>query len=404
MFGELQGWKHHVSNDHQVFRGWECPFCQPSVEFGKETDLLQHIKYLHSEAVTEGYLEELAAVSKVYDGPKLNICPICSVDVHDWEAEKEKFEKSGRTMKPATVPNSYTVDGTFLDHIGQCMHTFALRSLPAPLNNLKSDEIASDQSSGLMTSRSILSIHSQSSEPSDYPRLERGRGLTEAQLQSASQGNIAINPESWLDQIITSRDLPTHVVGTESEIAGFFKFVDDSVTSAVVESRPLITRPIVSLDSLRSWLTRERARSLLLYVESTPSYEDAVRTSHLAVFSVLLSINKGICLSIFIRHHHLADDGLPFLTRDAWPEAVRYMFDEFYKAQWKFCPKRLVARQLNDTFLDKNVVIPFREKLILKEGNDTVISKVEVFEEYNHLIPVGQPHARILTCTFVAIS
>jgi len=178
------------------------------------------------------------------------------------------------------------------------------------------------------------------------------------------------------------------------ELRAFIEHVDACTASAVVESRPLATRPIVSLDSLRSWLTTERARSLLLYVESTPSYEDAVRTSHLAVFSVLLSINKGIYISTFIRHDHMADVGLPFHSCDAWPEAVQYIFDEFYKAQWKFCPKRLISRQLHDIWLDKNIVVPFKEKRILKEGEDSVIFKVELFNEYNHLITVRQPPAR----------
>ena len=179
-----------------------------------------------------------------------------------------------------------------------------------------------------------------------------------------------------------------------SELRDFLERVDEFTSIAVVEPRPLITRPIVSLDSLRSWLNTERARSLLLYVESTPSYEDAVRTSHLAVFSVLLSINKGIYLSTFIRHDHMADAGLPFLTCDAWPDAVQYIFEEFYEAQWKFCPKRLDPRHLHDIWLDKDIVMPFRKKRVLKGGEDSVIFKVELFEEYNHLITVRQLRAR----------
>jgi len=179
-----------------------------------------------------------------------------------------------------------------------------------------------------------------------------------------------------------------------SELRDFLERVDECTSFAVVESRPLATRPIVSLHSLRSWLTPERARSLLLYVDSTPSYEDAVRTSHLAVFSILLSINKGTYLSTFIRHDHMADARLPFLTCDAWPETVQYMFGDFCKAQWKFCPKPLVSHQLHDILLDKSIVVPFKEKRILKEGEDAVIFKVELFEEYNHLITVCQLRAR----------
>ena len=112
-----------------------------------------------------------------------------------------------------------------------------------------------------------------------------------------------------------------------------------------------------------------------------------------AVFSVLLSINKGFYLTSFIRHHHLADFGLPFLSCDAWPEATKYIFEEFYQAQWKFCPRRLDSRQLHDIWLDRNIIIPFKEKRVLREGGDSVIFKVELFEEYNHLIAVRQLRA-----------
>ena len=189
-----------------------------------------------------------------------------------------------------------------------------------------------------------------------------------------------------------------------AELDEFFEHVNAYTAPAMTVSRPLDTRPIVSLDKLQAYLTTERSRRLLLYEESDPGYEDAVRTSHLAVFSILLSIKKGFHLSTFIRHDHMADIRLPFLTCDAWPETVQYMFDEFYEAQWKFCPKRLVFGQLYDTWLHENMVVPLKHILPLKEGVDATISKVELFEEYNHLIPVGQERARARVRTFMATS
>ena len=104
-------------------------------------------------------------------------------------------------------------------------------------------------------------------------------------------------------------------------------------------------------------------------------------------------MDKGIYLPAFVQYDHMADSGLPFLACDAWPEISKAIFEEFYEAQWKFCPKRLVYGQLHDTFLHKNIVVPFKDKVILKEGVDSVIFRVELFEEYNNLVSVGQLRA-----------
>jgi len=72
------------------------------------------------------------------------------------------------------------------------------------------------------------------------------------------------------------------------------------------------------------------------------------------------------------------------------PEVCRRIFDEFHEAQWKFCAKRLVHGWLNDTRLHEDEVVPFKRKEVLQEGPDSTILRVELFEEYNYLFPVGQ--------------
>ncbi|KAI4948051.1 hypothetical protein J4E91_006044 [Alternaria rosae] len=171
------------------------------------------------------------------------------------------------------------------------------------------------------------------------------------------------------------------------ELLDFLEHVDNCTTAAIIEPLPLATRPIVSIDGLRPYLTTERLRSLLLYVGSPDGYEDIVRTRYLAVFSILLSINQGIYLPTFVQYDHMADEGLPFLTCDAWPEVSKTIFNEFYEAQWRFCPKRFMFGQLHDTWLHKDIVVPLKEKEILDDGVDSIIFKIELFEEYNHLIP-----------------
>ena len=101
----------------------------------------------------------------------------------------------------------------------------------------------------------------------------------------------------------------------------------------------------------------------------------------------------GPFISTFIQHDQLADERLPFLTRDVLPEASSEIFPKFYEAQWKFCAKTLVPHGLNETRVPDNMVMPFQKIEILHTGPDSTISKVEIFEEYNYLVPVRQSRA-----------
>jgi len=168
-------------------------------------------------------------------------------------------------------------------------------------------------------------------------------------------------------------------------------------TSLVISATPSTnTQPIVSIRALRSYVTPGRLRKLLLCVGGSTNYETVVRERYLVVFSILLSIEMGPFINTFIQYEQLVDERLPFLTRDVLPEAFSVIFAQFYEAQWKFCAKTLVPHGLNDTRLPDNMVMPFKKIEILNSGSDSTISKVELFDEYNHLVPVRQLRARAL--------
>jgi hypothetical protein len=190
--------------------------------------------------------------------------------------------------------------------------------------------------------------------------------------------------------------------GTNCERSDFLEHVEKCKLFAVGECPPTGTRPIVSIRALRTYLTTDRLRKLLLYVGCSPSHEHAIRERYLAVFSILLSIDRGPYIRNFVQHDQLADERLPFLTRDELPEVCKVLFVEFYDAQWKFCAKRLVHDRLNDTRLHEHTVVPFKRKEKLKEGVDSTIFKVELFEEHNHLFPVGKLSARAYDHVYVA--
>jgi hypothetical protein len=186
------------------------------------------------------------------------------------------------------------------------------------------------------------------------------------------------------------------------ERSDFLEHVEKCKLFAVAEVSPTGTRPIISMSALRSYLTTGRLRKLLLYVTSTANFERTVRDRYLAVFSVLLLIDRGPYINNFVQHEELADERLPFLNRNDWPEVCNVIFDEFYEAQWKFCAKRLIYDRLNDTKLPVDMVVPLKRKDKVREGPDSSIFKVELFEEYNHLFPVGPPSVRALVHPSVA--
>lgn len=209
MFVELQAWKHHVFNSHQNFRGWRCPFCRSHRDFREEIDLDGHIRQSHADVTMEDYMYDLAAVSRVYSAPSLDICPICSLCEAEWETEKRQLNVANFTTKRSKIPVLHMVDDTFLDHIGQCMHTFALRSLPALLNDSGYTDIASTRSCSYMTDKTSLSLPSQSSGFSTHTRDERRKSLTKANLQSSLQSEITDNIEDWAKEVVVHTETRT---------------------------------------------------------------------------------------------------------------------------------------------------------------------------------------------------
>jgi len=177
------------------------------------------------------------------------------------------------------------------------------------------------------------------------------------------------------------------------ELDDYLRRMADCTSPAILATPSTDTRPIMSIRDLRSYVTQSRLRKLLLCVGASTNYDTVVQERYLVVFSILLSIKMGPFISTFIQHDQLADERLPFLTRDVLPEASSEIFPKFYEAQWKFCAKTLVPHGLNETRVPDNMVMPFQKIEILHTGPDSTISKVEIFEEYNYLVPVRQSRA-----------
>ncbi|KAI9774752.1 MAG: hypothetical protein M1839_001619 [Geoglossum umbratile] len=182
LFDTFQAWKTHVFSHHQVSKGWTCFFCQDPCDFPKEHIFKEHITTLHPDAVAEEDLSDLSFACRVDDAPTLDRCPVCSMYDGEWKAQKAKdthFEPS---------------NNSFLDHIGKCMHDFALRSLPFP------------KVSGLekMPSTAPTGVSSLSSLSGSLTISTSGKhreGLTKANLLAAFEQSGPEKVQVWFESI-----------------------------------------------------------------------------------------------------------------------------------------------------------------------------------------------------------
>jgi len=118
-FNTFDAWEAHVlTEDHQLFEGWTCLFCEFSSKPDEESIFLHHIKDNHVGAIAEESLPDFANMCRRYTTPALDRCPVCSTDKDNWKVAKERNRQFDRGVM------------SFLAHIGQCMHDFALRVLP----------------------------------------------------------------------------------------------------------------------------------------------------------------------------------------------------------------------------------------------------------------------------------
>ncbi|KAF1948009.1 kinase-like protein [Clathrospora elynae] len=170
-----------------------------------------------------------------------------------------------------------------------------------------------------------------------------------------------------------------------NELTDFFDQTKRWRRFAIDESSPKGLRPFIPIHELRNYLIEARLRKLLLYVHRSPNEWRGIRDSYLAVFAILLTIEKGAYISHFTRYDRLADSRLPLSNPDEWPEDCKSFFEAFDKAQREYCAKRLENGRLNDTSVPENTVMPFIKKEVLKKGPDSTVFRVEVHPDYNFL-------------------
>ena len=113
---------------------------------------------------------------------------------------------------------------------------------------------------------------------------------------------------------------------------------------------------------------------------------EIVLDRYLLVLTILLSIGKAEILSRFIERDY-NDERLPFFDRPRHfprPGGVSF-FDQFFDAQFRFCPVKFVKHSVN-LEIDPQQILPLtNKKLVAKYGLCTTY-QIYVHEEYDSFV------------------
>jgi hypothetical protein len=160
-------------------------------------------------------------------------------------------------------------------------------------------------------------------------------------------------------------------------------------------------RPFVPRHTLQQYLSRDKIRQILEFCNVWDVDLDTIRNHYIAVFGILVQIKRPEYIGHFITHQHFADDRLPFLDRESWLEDYRGdFFKDFYEAQWKYCAQDFRPGRLDNIVIQKERILPFESRSLIKRGADSKVEKVEIHKYYHSLRPIVSKHKqRCLTFT-----
>ena len=122
--------------------------------------------------------------------------------------------------------------------------------------------------------------------------------------------------------------------------------------------------------------------------QAVPVSAKGVVSAYSKIFCILICVGKIESLPVFLGCDDLNDQHLPFKLHDRPsqfpfdPTAPRF-FEEFCRAQWRFCPPTIDANC--NRRLEKDYVLPFTKKEQIAKGASATISTIEIYPLYNAL-------------------
>ncbi|KAH9872121.1 hypothetical protein J1614_006383 [Plenodomus biglobosus] len=159
-------------------------------------------------------------------------------------------------------------------------------------------------------------------------------------------------------------------------------------------------RSFIPRAALQKYLTLASIRVLLKHQRIEDDIAENIRDNFIAVFAILIRMNKWDHITYFIQSDEFLDSRLPFYDCGSWHQACRNHFNEFRKTQWEFCAQPLADGTLHNIRLHEDRIIPVTLIRSLKSGPDATVDLLEVHHDYNLLVQKDQ-HDIPVTSQFV---
>lgn len=179
-------------------------------------------------------------------------------------------------------------------------------------------------------------------------------------------------------------------------IRGFFDWVRRARAYAVLEPTGQERRAFVPIQKIQTYFAerdRQRLNEILDAVfmpEDPPLYAENIIPKYVAVFSILLHINKARYIKDFTTYGPLSDAALPFDPVNPPPKFPTSSEDpnfflRFCEEQWRFCSPTFQRHMLDERFEGKRI-LPITYKEWLGGGGSGTVYKIKVHKLYNELI------------------
>ncbi|TVY55320.1 Aurora kinase A [Lachnellula cervina] len=182
----------------------------------------------------------------------------------------------------------------------------------------------------------------------------------------------------------------------EKAIQGFHSWMNRRYTLEVFdpERSPPSTRLFMVMNEVQSYLTDNNHQKLkgiidVLFEDSDGVILTDIIPDYVAVFCILLKINKGHYIKHFTRYGPLSDAKLPFDSRTPpqyWPlgDSDQDFLAKFCEHQWTFCTPSLPPAT-SDKYFDSKTVLPITFKKTLQSGSSANLSLIHIHPRYNRL-------------------
>jgi hypothetical protein len=192
-------------------------------------------------------------------------------------------------------------------------------------------------------------------------------------------------PSLTLGQRSHEREIQNLVKWIENErLNGCYSLREQDRTTYIPRRELVAYFGDAGLQSLLLALCQDQDQHLL-------HHENRILKDYIEILAILVRIGNGQFIGEFLRFQNMSDRFLPFYQRpNRFPSRPEHDFwDDFYRAQWLFCPHTFGHDQMG-VFIHDNCVLPIEQQGRRGKGGFATIYKIQIDSQYDGLRPQVQ--------------